>query len=589
MADTTVEALEAYAGQLSEAATMATAAATTQREIINGPADSDVMTESGPVPTYAKQAVQAQAKVTAVLEEVSTGLAGASSFDSIEEGLAATTEGGSFSVRDPSSDIYLTSYVNRGGVATDAKRYPSADALDRVASSIRQNYSASRPFFTVEDEGGYPAFSVSPGQIASQGLLLDGESLDAEGYTASMTSDAIVIQDLYGYCVVRFGREEMQLLDQVREKLLNAPEAVASYPPMAMSSRKIIAHRGLHYKDLAPENSLDAYRMAARAGFKFVETDVLRTADGNYVLCHDATINRTFMNVDGTSIVGDVTVNSTTLSDLRTKYKAKSPIFRYQRPIPTLAEFLDVCVEYGLFPLIELKDPSFTSPDFVAVNDLCVSVLGSQFEFISGSPARLTAARAVNANVELGYVYSALSESVYQYIVQNQPAFLDVDYNALTAEWVARARKDGIKVAAWTVPASDYSAVSKIGAEYIAGDELAPPLQSQMVLFSNNSAGSFDAYSTTGTVVDGAVTLAAGQALNFAWKDVIDFGGLYLCIEYKGAATIAVDDSSRAVSSDSRAVYRVQKLIAGAKPSFSIVAGAGGCTVSEVSLSVAKY
>lgn len=52
----TIEALLSYAGALSEAAVQANAASAKQHQLINGDAQTDVLTESGPVPTHAKQA-----------------------------------------------------------------------------------------------------------------------------------------------------------------------------------------------------------------------------------------------------------------------------------------------------------------------------------------------------------------------------------------------------------------------------------------------------------------------------------------------------------------------------------------------------
>lgn len=64
---TDVSALEAYTGQIAEAAAMSGAASAKQHHYIHGDADSDVITESGPVPTIAKQA-RMSAEETAVLE-----------------------------------------------------------------------------------------------------------------------------------------------------------------------------------------------------------------------------------------------------------------------------------------------------------------------------------------------------------------------------------------------------------------------------------------------------------------------------------------------------------------------------------------
>lgn len=52
----------------------------------------------------------------------------------------------------------------------------------------------------------------------------------------------------------------------------------------------IVAHRGV-WQD-APENSLLAIKRAIEAGYDIVEIDVRRTADGDFVILHDATLER---------------------------------------------------------------------------------------------------------------------------------------------------------------------------------------------------------------------------------------------------------------------------------------------------------
>ena len=53
----------------------------------------------------------------------------------------------------------------------------------------------------------------------------------------------------------------------------------------------VIAHRGQSVD--APENTLEAYRRAARLGADMIEADVGMTRDGVLVMMHDATIDRT--------------------------------------------------------------------------------------------------------------------------------------------------------------------------------------------------------------------------------------------------------------------------------------------------------
>ncbi|MGH3770335.1 MAG: glycerophosphodiester phosphodiesterase family protein [Pseudonocardiaceae bacterium] len=57
---------------------------------------------------------------------------------------------------------------------------------------------------------------------------------------------------------------------------------------------RAFAHRGWHLGELAGmENSLAAFRRAAREGYHYLETDVHATRDGVVVVIHDATLDRT--------------------------------------------------------------------------------------------------------------------------------------------------------------------------------------------------------------------------------------------------------------------------------------------------------
>ena len=66
---------------------------------------------------------------------------------------------------------------------------------------------------------------------------------------------------------------------------------------------KIIGHRGVAGR--APENTLAAFRAASLMGLTWVEFDVMLSGDGNLVLIHDETVDRT---TNGTGKVSELTV-----------------------------------------------------------------------------------------------------------------------------------------------------------------------------------------------------------------------------------------------------------------------------------------
>lgn len=69
--------------------------------------------------------------------------------------------------------------------------------------------------------------------------------------------------------------------------------ALPQSPPRAMDAftGRDYAHRGLWTPEGPPENSLEAFRLAAEAGFG-IELDVQRTADGELVVFHDDSLER---------------------------------------------------------------------------------------------------------------------------------------------------------------------------------------------------------------------------------------------------------------------------------------------------------
>jgi glycerophosphoryl diester phosphodiesterase len=73
--------------------------------------------------------------------------------------------------------------------------------------------------------------------------------------------------------------------------------------PLPRHSFTVIAHRGDHTR--AHENTLTAIENAIAAGVDYVEIDVRRTGDGNYVLMHDPTVDRM---TDGQGRVGQMTL-----------------------------------------------------------------------------------------------------------------------------------------------------------------------------------------------------------------------------------------------------------------------------------------
>ncbi|MEM8498230.1 MAG: glycerophosphodiester phosphodiesterase [Pseudomonadota bacterium] len=119
----------------------------------------------------------------------------------------------------------------------------------------------------------------------------------------------------------------------------------------------VIAHRG--GAGLRPENTLMAFRHAARLGVDVLEMDVRQTIDGRLVLMHDETVDRT---TDGSGAVADMSYLQ--LANLDAAYhwvphqqsiEGSIPPYRGEGIYPpTLEEVLQEFPDYRLN--IELKE-----------------------------------------------------------------------------------------------------------------------------------------------------------------------------------------------------------------------------------------
>lgn len=109
----------------------------------------------------------------------------------------------------------------------------------------------------------------------------------------------------------------------------------------------IIAHRGAGF--LAPENTLAAIRTALTLGVDGLECDIQCTADGEPILLHDTTLDRT---TDGTGPVAAYSLDNLHKLDAGRWFDVS---FTGER-IPTLHEALHA-INGRLTVFLEIKDP----------------------------------------------------------------------------------------------------------------------------------------------------------------------------------------------------------------------------------------
>lgn len=201
---------------------------------------------------------------------------------------------------------------------------------------------------------------------------------------------------------------------------------------------QIVAHRA--GGDLGPENSLPGLLAAIRAGVAWAEIDVQRTADGAYVINHDAD----FQRLSGSKLRADqMTVAEATRLPIRDSFDASRPPAR----VATLDAFMSAAKgRIGLF--IELKG---ATADRRMVDDVArlIKQHGMQKEavILSLDYELLRYAEETYPELDTGYLYffsiGNPSRLVGDYLIMEEREATQANIRAI--------QQAGKRVIVWTV------------------------------------------------------------------------------------------------------------------------------------------
>ena len=211
-------------------------------------------------------------------------------------------------------------------------------------------------------------------------------------------------------------------------------------------SVRMTAHRG--YSAIAPENTLPAFRLAGEYGFWGAECDTLPTADGEWIIMHDDTVDRM---TDGEGKVADLTLEE--ISKMTIDAGNNVEDFPDTK-VPTLTEYLDVCNEYALHPVIEIKT-SARVEDMDSLAQL-LSAREEKNRFVLITFGRELAARIKKLMPETP-VYLLIGGAPNQEFVEGVRFCLSnrldgIDFAAVWGlPWVLLTKTVGLKIMVWTI------------------------------------------------------------------------------------------------------------------------------------------
>ena len=206
---------------------------------------------------------------------------------------------------------------------------------------------------------------------------------------------------------------------------------------------RIIAHRGM--SGLEPENTNAAFVAAGNRSHYGIETDIHKTADGKFVVMHDANTLR----MTGDDIwIGKATYD--TLRSLRIKQQ-DGKLGRTDLRIPSLEEYLQICKHYGKQAILELKD-EFSPED---VDEICRTVEAAEYMehtvFISFKLSNLLLLKDRNPEQPAQYlVEKPIDDALIQKMAERKMG-IDARQDLFTQEILEKCRKAGVQTNAWTV------------------------------------------------------------------------------------------------------------------------------------------
>ena len=221
---------------------------------------------------------------------------------------------------------------------------------------------------------------------------------------------------------------------------------------------KMVAHRGV--SGLERENTCAAFVAAGNRSYFGVETDIHRTADGQYIVFHDDNLVR---------LLGDGrVVEEMRFDELRAlRLTDLDGNARGDLLLPTLEEYVHICKKYDKDCVLEIKN-HFEPED---IDNVIAIIRGigwlERTIFISFDLPNMICIRERLPQQRAQYLVSTFGEDLLPILTANH-LDLDIKYSSITAEQVRACHEAGIEVNVWTVnEAADADRLAGYGVDYI--------------------------------------------------------------------------------------------------------------------------
>lgn len=211
----------------------------------------------------------------------------------------------------------------------------------------------------------------------------------------------------------------------------------------------VLGHRGA--SGYAPENTLEAFKLAMDMGADGFELDVHLSKDGELVVIHDETVDRT---TDGTGFVGEMTLaelKALDASNHKEAYKGAK--------IPTLAEVYDLIRDTNHIVNVEIKTDNIFYPQLEEKVLALEKEMGMEGRIVYSSFNHYTVKkiRALAPDAQIGMLFGDVLVEPYDYCKSLGANLLHPSKANLNVPGFAeKAKEAGLGMNVWTVNEVEY-------------------------------------------------------------------------------------------------------------------------------------
>lgn len=229
-------------------------------------------------------------------------------------------------------------------------------------------------------------------------------------------------------------------------------------------STRIIAHRGL--SGIEVENTNSAFVAAGNRSYYGIETDIHRTADGNFVIGHDDNYKR----ISGEEIY----LEKTSLGMLQNVvfFDKDGKKDRVDLRPSSLENYIKIVKKYEKHAILELKS-DFTEEEIAKIIEIVKSYdYLENTTFISFIYENLTKVKAILPSQSAQYLFWKVTDEEIARLVRDK---IDVDVwcRELTKEQIDKCHAAGLTVNCWTVDtAEEGERLASWGIDYITSNIL---------------------------------------------------------------------------------------------------------------------